>query len=435
MIRKIFTNSRGHLFFNIFLFLLVSMPTISSIFLIFALISSTINRSDKYFEDKFNFFFFITGISLVIISLLQTFSASSNLIVDWSISNTWLGLANWIPYFFLVWASQPYLNTYESRRKASILLISGSIPLIASIFGQYWFKWNGPFYLLNGLIVWFQRPITGDFGASGLFNNQNYTSVWLLMLLPLSFALLRESRNFKLNKFIILSFTSCILISLYLTKSRSGWIGTLIASLLMVKTKYLFILIPLFLLVLFFLFIALVPILPNYQQYALNLFPAKILSRFQVIGFSELNYPRYLIWRKSFELICEKPFIGWGAASFPILYESSFKNNWRGHSHNIFLEIGQNYGIFPLMILLIIFMIILIKSFKIIYLKLFVKERKILNENFLFDNAWWSSSFLIFITQLFDIQYFDFRIGTIFWVLFAGLISLIKVEENNFKRC
>ena len=430
MIRKIFSREKGLIYFKLFIFLLVSVPTLSAFFLLLAIISSSVNRSDKYFEDKNNLPLFITGISLIIITLLQTLTSTSDILQDWSVLNSWLGLANWLPYFYIVWAIQPYLNNYKLRRNSAILLISGSMPLFFSIFGQYWFNWYGPFNLLNGFIVWFQRPIVYDHGATGLFNNQNYTAVWLLTLLPFSIALLREPKKNKLYRFIIFIITGLILTSLYLTKSRSGWIGSIIGSIFVSNNKFLLIFIPLILIFISLITLALIPISPWIQKYAILIVPNKILSRFKVIGFSELNYPRFKIWKKSIELITDKPLIGWGAATFPILYESSFKNSWRYHNHNIIFEIAQNYGIIPAIILIFVLMSVVIRSFKLIYLdKLNLKNR---NSDLIFNRAWWSTSFLLLITQMVDLQYLDFRIGITFWLSLSGLICLIK--ENDVKK-
>lgn len=339
---------------------------------------------------------------------------------------------NWIPYFFLTWAVQPYISNYESRRNTSILLLSGSIPLLFSIFAQYFLKWYGPFNLFNGFIVWFQRPITYEFGATGLFNNQNYTAVWLLSILPISLALIREPNKNKISRFFIFFITICIFIAIYLTKSRSGLFGSLIGSLLLANSKYLLILIPIILIFLTILILALIPVIPSLQPLAISIIPTKIISKFKLIGFSNLNYPRYMIWEKSFELIGEKPFIGWGAASFPILYESSFNNDWRYHTHNLFLELSQNYGIFPALILAIFIFILIIRSFKIIHREYKKSAFKKNIQNTIFDKAWWSTTFLLVITQMVDLQYFDYRIGALFWIFISGLICIIKREKNHY---
>ena len=75
-------------------------------------------------------------------------------------------------------------------------------------------------------------------------------------------------------------------------------------------------------------------------------------------------------------------------------------------------------------------MSVVIRSFKLIYLdKLNFKNR---NSDLIFNRAWWSTSFVLLITQMVDLQYLDFRIGITFWLSLSGLICLIK--ENYVKK-
>ena len=46
---------------------------------------------------------------------------------------------------------------------------------------------------MNGLIVWFQRPIPLGGGLTGLFNNANYTGSWLILIWPFCLAILLQS--------------------------------------------------------------------------------------------------------------------------------------------------------------------------------------------------------------------------------------------------
>ena len=68
-----------------------------------------------------------------------------------------------------------YLNSNQKKRDCIVLFIAGTIPLIFSGFGQYFFNWYGPLSLLNGLIIWYQRPLgPGSTAMTGFFNNPNY---------------------------------------------------------------------------------------------------------------------------------------------------------------------------------------------------------------------------------------------------------------------
>ena len=95
-----------------------------------------------------------------------------------------LGLVNWLPFFLCFWGFQKYLNSSKKRLITSKILICGSIPVIFSGILQL-LNINGPFELFNGLIVWFQKPIHGAGGYSGLFSNPNYAGAWLSIVLSL----------------------------------------------------------------------------------------------------------------------------------------------------------------------------------------------------------------------------------------------------------
>ena len=72
-----------------------------------------------------------------------------------------------------------------------------------------------------------------------------------------------------------------------------------------------------------------------------------------------MNLPRFEIWDKAVKLIAQRPFWGWGASTFAVLYISSGGIYKIQHSHNIPLELSYNFGI-PVSIILFTFTISLI---------------------------------------------------------------------------
>ena len=77
---------------------------------------------------------------------------------------------------------------------------------------------------LNGLIVWYQRPIEGITGMTGLFNNPNYTGLWLNLILPFCLAETINSRSNKLDRIITFIFSFSFTLCTILTNSRAAWI-------------------------------------------------------------------------------------------------------------------------------------------------------------------------------------------------------------------
>ena len=87
---------------------------------------------------------------------------------------------------------------------------------------------------------------------------------------------------------------------------------------------------------------------------------------------------------------------------------------------------SYSYGtIFATIITLTIFLLVL-KSFKIIFFKKTDPRDENNYQNHSTNKAWWSSFFALFLSQMYDIQYFDFRISLSFWILLSGLICIIK---------
>ena len=56
---------------------------------------------------------------------------------------------------------------------------------------------------MNGLIIWFQRD--GQIFTSA-FNNTNYASTWLSLILPLSFAGMVSIKKFNFKKSVFLKY-------------------------------------------------------------------------------------------------------------------------------------------------------------------------------------------------------------------------------------
>ena len=180
----------GFFIFYIGIFLLPSAFIISSFFLILSGIIGSFSQ-DNYFKSNWNKSFFLCGFLILINALFQKFFLDNSLFPNWDPNLTIIGLFNWLPFFLLFWSFQPYLKSTIDRKIFSIILLSGTVPVLISGFGQYFFDWTGPLKTLNGLIVWYQRPIEYD-GLTGLFNNQNYAGSWLNIVWPFSVAIFLE---------------------------------------------------------------------------------------------------------------------------------------------------------------------------------------------------------------------------------------------------
>ena len=164
------------------------------------------------------------------------------------------------------------------------------------------------------------------------------------------------------------------------------------------------------------------PIPPeNVKNIFCFLIPNNILSNFNDLSLTYENLSRFVIWEKAINLILDKPFFGWGAASFPILYFTQYQE-WKWHPHNLFLELSISYGLITSILVFIFIGTLLYRTSKKIY------KSKIKNNYY--EKAWWTSTIIFLILHSFDIVYFDARISIIFWILLAGLKGVLDHPKN-----
>ena len=329
----------------------------------------------------------------------------------------WIGILNWIPYFYFFWAFQKFLETSFLRKNTAINLISGSIPLLFTIIGQYWFDLHGPFKAFNGLIIWFQRQINPGDGVTGLFNNSNYAGSWLMIIFPFIIACMYQVSITKIEKFILGTLISLVGTFIYLSQSRNALLGSILSLQLLYQNKYFFI----FLIILALLMIYLISLNDFFKN---QLF----FGNFSNISLNFESFSRLNIYKESLKLIIERPFLGWGSASFPLLFFSR-KNEWFGHAHNIFFELTISYGLITAGLIGYVIFSIILRSFKTIYLYNQSSSKTEKSKNYYFDKAWWTATTILIFSQFFDVQYFDFRIGMIFWIFLSGLSKIKKLRN------
>ena len=420
-LNKIF--NKDFIFFRLGIFFIPSAIALAGFFIIISLISQTLKRRDEFLRDKMNIALFFITFLMIISCIIQNLFNKYN--TDYEIENylTWIGLFNWIPFFWVFWSSQAFFKTKNDREILSIILIFSTIPVIISGILQYYFNFVGPFEFLNGLIIWYQRPIDEISGLTGLFNHANYAGAWLSIILPLCLAQSFNNSKKYLKKNVFRTILVGILLCIVLTNSRNAWGSATLTLPVLFGISSIKWFLPLILSISSFILVVTNNIFKgSIQEFLRNNIPDKIWLEFTDLGFSQLNATRLEILNSAFKVIINNPFFGTGAASFPIIYE--FETGfWKGHSHNLFTELSISYGL-PSTIILISFLgIILLTSFKNLYRK---KET-----NFK-DRAFFVAVIIFLLSQLVDIQYFDGRVSLVFWLLLAGLKSIN--DENKLIR-
>tara|TARA_B100000700_G_scaffold93836_1_gene105871 strand:+ start:738 stop:2057 length:1320 start_codon:yes stop_codon:yes gene_type:complete len=424
-----FYNFKNNLFentgwscFQIGVFFLPSSAVISYIFLLVALFEGSFSRRDLYWKEYWNY-------PLLLISVLMLVGCIRSQ-TGWL---AWLGLFNWLPFFWCFWGLQPYLSTFERRRKCASFLVLGSFPVLITGFGQLWLGWEGPWQLFDGLIIWFVSPGGEPLGRlSGLFDYANITAAWLSGVWPFCLAFVLNPFIFGRNRVIPAAFLLAFVLAIILTQSRNAWGAIFLGLPLVFGSASWSWLIPLLLICLLPVLIAITPGFDfGIQQIARNIVPESIwmrLNDMQFVDTRPIESTRLGQWKFAINLISERPFLGWGAAAFSIIYplSTSLSNEyWNlGHSHNLPLELAISHGILVSLLLNIFVFSLLIISY---YYKIFNKLNS--RKNSIIDRAWWTSSLILICFHATDIPSFDSRINILGWLLLIGLRCMISTPE------
>ena len=118
------------IFFKIGLFLLPSAFSFSSIFILGSLLIQTYKRKKLFFKDFYNRILFCISSLMILSCVMQNLFIEDK--YDFIIEKyvTWIGLFNWIPFFWIFWASEGLLETKKNRNDFSLFLILGTIAII-----------------------------------------------------------------------------------------------------------------------------------------------------------------------------------------------------------------------------------------------------------------------------------------------------------------
>ena len=414
-------KKRQTLFNKLFLIGIFFLPTAFSLsaFVLLICVFNGALRNKGYFQDKFNICFFSASIILLISATIHTNFNDylSNFPLNHSLS--WIGLANWIPFFLCFWGFQPYLNSNLKRRKTGLIFFAGSLPVLITGIGQSFFNWYGPMETLNGLIIWYQRPLDNITGMTGLFNNPNYTGLWLNLIFPFCLAELIHFRKYKLKSIFTYLFSFLFVFCTVLTNSRAAWISILMGSALVLGKKGLKFILYLLTLIFIVLSATIFPILGNDTLFFLrSIIPSSIWMEFTDFQISRLD-----IWNSALKTIINNPIFGTGGGSFPEIYKYE-TGLWKGHAHNLPLELFVSYGIPAGILILLPITYLFLVSTRIIFFKRAIQTS-------IFDKAWLTSILLLLFSQLVDVQYFDGRISIVFWILLSGARNIFDQDKDK----
>ncbi len=403
--------------FQLGVFVLASSALVAGVLLVVALVLGS-RRRQPWWHDRANGV--LAGAAGLM--LLGCLGASSGPLA-------WLGLGNWLPFFWAFWGFQPYLLTPAARRRVALALVAGTVPVIATGLGQLWWGWSGPWQILGGAIVWWVHPGGNPEGRlSGLFDYANIAAAWLALSWPLALAaLLERGRRWRQGLgagapaagpggaalLLALGLVAVQVTALYLTDSRNAWGALVLAAPIVAGPISWPWLLPLLLLALVPVALASLPGVPALVQApARALVPEAIWARLNDVKFAgerNLASTRLSQWGVALGLIAERPWLGWGAAAFSVIYPLR-TGQWHGHPHNVVIDLAVSHGLPVAAILVALVLWLLIRA-----------ARRGIARAAVFERAWWAAALVLVALHATDIPMYDSRINIAGWILLAGL--------------
>ncbi len=407
----------GWIAFQLGVFFLPSTVFISALFLLFAIIISSCSNTKFYLNDLWNYPFIISAL----IMILGSFSAYSGWLA-------WIGLANWLPLFWGFWGFQYYLQTSNARKRIVECFVAGTVPVLVTGLGQIWFGLAGPWQVFNGLIIWFIDNGGEPLGRlSGLFDYANIAAAWLAFVWPLSLATLLQPFLNQSKRILVFVIAIAIVCSLILTDSRNAWGALVLAVPFVFGPSRWYWLLPALGIFLLPIVLAVFPWIPSdLQLFARKIVPEGLWSRLNDMQYIEnrsLASTRLGQWNVALNFVFERPWFGWGAAAFTVLYPLR-TGQWHGHTHNLPLEIAVSHGVIVAILLVGTVLALLITALRFGILNDVASQGRNLSIT-IFDRAWWAATFVLVAIHATDIPFFDSRINIAGWILLAGLRNLV----------
>ena len=342
----------------------------------------------------------------LILAFLVFMAAGGIISVDGASSLSYAGMycVLSLGYFLVV----TLIKSKEQLRSCVYSILTSAF--LVSIYGIY------QNFFGNASTVWTDTEMFGSSSAriTSTFENPNVLAEYLIMCLPFAFALFIEKKGFG-KKLVTAVSGVAIILALVYTMSRGAWLGCIIGLLIFMliysrKT-----------LVVCFFGLFCIPFLPI-------VLPDSIIKRFTSIGNMADSSTAYRvhIWQGCIELF--KDFwasgIGVGKDVFAKIYPTYTLAGIESapHSHNLFLQIAIELGIFGLIIFILAMLSLASQAFT--YFSKCRKDGKSQNgkSNRLTVAAALCGVIAVAAQGMTDYVWYNYRIYLMFWLL-AGLCA------------
>lgn len=401
------------------LLMLPLLPTWGGILIIFGVILTWQRQYQRILQQPINQAFAILSLLLIVSACLAKNPATA-----------FLGLGNFLPYFWVFAGLSSLIQTTEQLRHLSWLLMFPALPIVILGLGQQFLGWSG-IEQLRGILGWviILNGSPPD-RMSSVFMYANILAVYLIIILILGLALLIEQiprlqqPKGKLSV-IFLSITLIgVVIALIFTESRSAWGLTLFSGLAYaIYIGWWWILGLAAAAVSAVVGAAFAP--KPWREGLRMIVPAYFWQRLTDQNFERpIETLRVTQWQFAWNLTQERPLMGWGLRNFTSLYETEM-NVWMGHPHSLFLMMTAEVGLPATLLFFNIIGWILTQA-----IRLLVQDLRSLRDRLLFF------SYLLAFTactlfNLLDVTLFDFRVNTLGWLLLAAITGVVDSNHNS----
>ena len=348
--------------------------------------------------------YIMTPIDFLVASfmLLEVFSAFTSFNIPSSFLTLAINIAFTMVYFIIV-------NSVKTKNQWYNLVLT--FVFAGVIVGMYGIIQN--FLVGTTDTSWIDEDMFEGIGTRvySTFDNPNVLGQYLVMVIPVAFALMCNSKKAS-DKFIMFLSVAIMTLCIVFTWSRAAWVGVILAIgffMLMKDRRWSA-----------FCVLALI-ILPF-------VLPESIISRITSIG--DLNDSstayRVSVWIASLRMGLDYLFtgIGLGTGAFERVYQNYALNGagFALHSHNFYIQLVVEMGIFAL----ILFLLIMFSAYKGI---ISIQSKKSANK----DVALAIGGALIgyMFQGMAENLWYNYRMVLIFWIYLALLQTGINVTRSD----
>lgn len=374
----------------------------NEIFLGLCIISIFMFVVNRAISEKTPIVFTETDLPILFFALIQIISTITSVTPVLSFQNLIVSLIGILIYFVIT-------NTVKDLKSIDkILKLFLIIAFLLSCYGiiQY-------FTLGTTSKAWVDIKMNPDLKTRvvGTFDNPNIFAEYIEHILIPALALAFVCRK-SMNKIITFFMTFVVFICLILTFSRAAWLGTIAGLGILILFKY----------------AKLIPIFIGGAICSIPFLPSVIVQRIMSINLQDSsNAYRMNIWEGTINMIRDFWItgIGYGYWAFKNTFiEYSIKGTRAWHSHNLYLELLAEMGIFGLIVFAWIIILTLKKSMEL--------SKKIDNEYLGYISIGLACALISLLIHGFaeHILYMPKSV-ILFWILLGFIMSTVNISKTE----